>query len=103
MAPVAIPTALDLKYEMAMAVAIAEAPMLTRLFPIRMVVSNVWEFSFICIINRPVLVPSLEIWSAFTLLIEKSAVSDDEKKPERKRQMINKVSSMVNKVKLKSF
>ena len=41
MIPVAIPTALLAKISIARDVAIAEAPILTRLFPIRMVVKSV--------------------------------------------------------------
>ena len=52
---------MDLKYEMAIDVATAEAPILTRLFPIRIVVKRVWESFFILKINCPVLEPSFAI------------------------------------------
>ncbi len=96
--PVAMPTALDLKVEMAMDVAIAEAPILTRLFPIRIVVKRVWESSFIFKIKSPVLEPSLAICKALILLIEKSAVSEEEKKPDKKRHIISIVNSKVIKM-----
>jgi len=95
MIPVAIPTALDLKYEMAMDVAIAEAPIFTRLFPISIVVKSVWESSFIFKISIPVLDPSFAICRALTLLIEKRAVSEEEKKPDNKRPKTSIVNSKV--------
>ena len=93
--PVAIQTALDLKYEMAMEVAMAEAPIFTRLFPIKIVVKSVWESSFIFKIKSPVLEPSLAIWRALILLMEKRAVSEEEKKPDKKRPITSSVNSKV--------
>jgi len=93
--PVAIPTALDLKVEMAMDVAMAEAPIFTRLFPIRIVVKSVWESSFIFKIRCPVFEPSLAICRAFILLIEKRAVSEEEKKPDKKRHITSNINSKV--------
>jgi hypothetical protein len=101
--PVAMPTALDLRYEMAIDVAIAEAPMLTKLFPIRMVVKSVWESCFIFKINCPVLEPSLAIWSAFILLMEKSAVSEEEKKLDKKMHITSTVNSKTIKTKIVSL
>ena len=48
-------------HDMAMDVATAEAPILTRLFTIRIVVKRVWESFFILKINCPVLEPSFAI------------------------------------------
>ena len=95
MMPVAIPTAFDLKYESAMDVAMADAPIFTRLFPIKIVVNNVCESSFIVKINCPVLEPSFAICRALTLLMEKRAVSEEEKKPDNKRPITSNVNSKV--------
>jgi len=68
-----------------------------------MVVSRAWESSFISKISLPLLDPSLAIWRAFTFEIEKSAVSEDEKKPDKKRQKINRVTSKVMETKILKF
>ncbi len=80
---------------MAIEVAIADAPILTRLFPIKIVVKRVWESSFICKISSPDFVPSFAICNALTLLIEKRAVSEDEKNPDKNRHIISNVNSNV--------
>jgi hypothetical protein len=45
-----------------------------------------------------ILDPSFERWSAFTWLIENRAVSEDEKKPDKKRQIISIINSIVIKL-----
>ncbi len=81
-----------------MDVAMAEAPIFTRLFPIKIVVKRVWESSFISKISDPVFEPSLAMWSALILLIENRAVSEEEKKPDKKRHITSNVNSKVIKV-----
>ena len=53
------------------------------------------ESLFISMINWPVLDPSLAIWRALIFEMEKRAVSDDEKKPDKKRHITNSVTSNV--------
>ena len=88
---------------MAIFVARAEAQILTRLLPIRIVVRSLWESSFICIINLSTLDPSFERCMALIWLIEYSAVSEDEKKPDKKRQSRRIINSVVIKLKYLPF
>jgi len=95
--PVAIPTAKFGNVFMARVVARAAAPTLTRLFPIKMVVRSVWGSAFNFLIRKEDFFPSLDIWMALVLLMEKSAVSADEKKPDRmiKNNRVNTWSVMM--------
>ena len=66
---------------MARDVAKAEAPTLTTLLPIRMVLNNLWGSAFMVLIRRPMR-SRLARWRALVLLMENSAVSAEEKNPE---------------------
>jgi len=80
---------------MARDVAMDEAPIFTRLFPIRMVVKSVWEFFFILKISLPLPEPSFAMWRALTLLMVKRAVSEAEKNPDKKRLITKRIISKV--------
>ena len=82
MMPVAIPTALLATRSIIMAVASAAAPTFTRLLPMRMVESNRWGSSFIFLMSALANPFSLAMYLALALLMENSAVSAEEKKPE---------------------
>ena len=84
MTPVAIPTAWLANKSIVIAVAIAEAPTLTRLLPMRMVESSRWGSAFIFFISLLVGPFCLARWIALALLMENRAVSAEEKNPESK-------------------